>query len=105
MSIKIIIGILLLLINVPVGWLGLTYFICYAKQTGKKMYYWVAFLIYAFSWALLGLGVYLCGKQYTRIVLDDPIIKYVFPVILIGIIIYIIHNFRKNLNKNNSKPS
>ena len=105
MSIKIIIGILLLLINVPVGWLGLTYFICYAKQTGKKMYYWVAFLIYAFSWVLLGLGVYLCGKQYTRIVLDDPIIKYVFPVILIGIIIYIIYNFRKNLNKNNSKPA
>ena len=103
MSIKIIIGILLLLINVPVGWLGLTYFICYAKQTGKKIYYWIAFLIYAFSWVLLGLGVYLCGKQYTRIVLDDPIIKYVFPVILICIIIYIIRNFRKNLHKNNPK--
>ncbi len=103
MSIKIIIGILLLLINVPVGWLGLTYFICYAKQTGKKIYYWIAFLIYAFSWVLLGLGVYLCGKQYTRIVLDDPIIKYVFPVILICIIIYIIRNFRKNLRKNNPK--
>ena len=103
MNLRILFGIILLLINVPVGWIGLTYFICYAKKTGKKIYYWVAFLIYAFSWVLLSLGVYLCGKQYSKVVLNDPIIKYVFPLILIGIIIYIIYNFKKTLSKKQSK--
>jgi hypothetical protein len=103
MTLRIIIGIILLLINVPVGWLGLTYFICYGKKTGKKIYYWVAFFVYAVSWGLLGLGVYLCGEKYSKIVLNDPIIKYVFPVILIGIIIYIVYNFKKKLAKPVSK--
>lgn len=103
MNLKTLCGIILLLINVPVGWLGLTYFICYAKQTGKKIYYWIAFLVYAFSWVLLSLGVYLCGKQYSKIVLNDPIIKYIFPIILVFIIVYIIRNFKKNLSKNQSK--
>lgn len=103
MTLKVIIGIILLLINVPVGWLGLTYFICYAAKTGKKLYYCVAFLIYAASWVLLGLGVYLCGEKYSALILNSPIMKYCVPVILIILAIYIVYNFKKTLSKAKSQ--
>ena len=99
MTLKIIIGIILLLINVPIGWLGLTYFVCYGQKTKKRFYYLIAFSVYAFSWIMLGLGVYLCGEKYSKLILNNPVMKYVVPVILIVLIIYIIYKFKKTLSK------
>lgn len=99
MTLKIIIGIILLLINVPIGWLGLTYFVCYGQKTKKRFYYLIAFLVYVFSWIMLGIGVYLCGEKYSKLILNNPIIKYAIPIILIIIIIYIIYNFKKTVSK------
>lgn len=105
MTLKIIIGIILLLINVPIGWLGLTYFVCYAQKTKKRFYYLIAFLVYAFSWIMLGLGVYLCGEKYSKLILNNPIMKYVVPIILIIIAIYIVYQFKKTLSKSLKKNS
>ena len=59
-----IIGIIILIISYPLGWIGLASFFHLAHRTGKKKYYFYAALVYAASWVMLFIGIYLCGKDY-----------------------------------------
>lgn len=56
-------GIFFLVINLPLGWLGLVYFTYLGLQTHQGIYYGLAAGVYIFSWLLLFLGGYLAGKE------------------------------------------
>jgi len=110
-SFRFLIGMILLIINVPVGLLGLGFGAFMAKRTGKKIYYPVGTGIYIASWVMLGAGVWMTGEQGLLIVkaynLRHPWIKFAAPLVISGIIIYaIINGIRKRSRKNSgSQPS
>ena len=60
MTIDVIVGIILILINVPVGWGGALVCGYYGQKTGKKIFYVLSAIVYALSWVMLSLGVFLC---------------------------------------------
>ncbi|MBQ3833910.1 MAG: hypothetical protein II816_00090 [Elusimicrobia bacterium] len=99
---EVIIGIVLIAINVPVGWLGAALFGYYGQKTGKKIFYYLSALVYALSWGILALGVYLCGKDYAKYIIDNYVVKYIIPsvaIILLAIIVLMIV-YRKKIFKN-----
>lgn len=102
---EVIIGIILIAINVPVGWLGAALFGYYGQKTGKKIFYYLSALTYAASWGILALGVYLCGKDYAEFIIENYVVKYIVPtvavVLLAGIILIII--CRKKIFKDKGK--
>ena len=75
MTTEIIIGIILILTNVPVGWGGALLCGYYGKKTGKKFFYVLSGSIYILSWGMLSLGVFLCGKQYAKYILENYVTK------------------------------
>lgn len=97
-----LIGIFLLLINIPLGWIGLVWFIGHAKKTGKKVFYFIGLGIYGLSWGLMGLGILLCGKELAY----DLIAKYRIPTIIVTVILLILlllflyFRHKKSKNKN-----
>lgn len=56
------IGIGLMLVNVPLGWLGLLAASALAAATGTARWLLVGAVIYGISWVLLGVGFLLAGK-------------------------------------------
>lgn len=56
------VGVTLVVLNMPTGWLGLL--ICGALAAARRepRWVWVGIAIYAFSWVLFGLGVLISGK-------------------------------------------
>jgi small-conductance mechanosensitive channel len=78
MSMSVILGIVLIFVNVPLGWIGLVWFAGHAKKTGRKLFYFVGIGIYGLSWALLALGIFLCGKDLATELLE----KYQTPTIV-----------------------
>lgn len=84
---EVIIGIILIAINVPVGWLGAALFGYYGQKTGKKIFYWLSALIYILSWGILALGVYLCGKDYAGYIIDNYVVKYIVPIVIAILVI------------------
>ena len=102
-------GIVLLIVNAPIGWSGVILFTYLAKKSGKKKYYAFATAIYAFSWGLLAAGAALAGpkgvalvKQYGKMY---PIIYYigVAGILAIPISIWLMHR-NKNKDDNKNKP-
>jgi hypothetical protein len=83
---EMLVGIVLLLINVPLGWIGLVWFAGRAKKTGKKFFYFIGLGIYGLSWALMALGIFLCGKDFAY----DFIAKYRFQTIIATLLLLII---------------
>ncbi|MCL2485530.1 MAG: hypothetical protein FWF00_02420 [Endomicrobia bacterium] len=63
---QVIIGIILIIVNFPLGWIGLVWFIHLAKAKCKKRYYIIGAGIYLLSWVALFLGMWLCGEHYAR---------------------------------------
>ena len=98
---EVIIGIILIAINVPVGWLGAALFGYFAQKTGKRIFYYLAALVYVLSWVMLALGVYLCGREYGQYIIDNYVVKYIAPtvvVLLVAVILVIV--YRKKIFKN-----
>ena len=99
---EVIIGIILIAINVPVGWLGAALFGYYGQKTGRKIFYFLSVITYALSWGILALGVYLCGKDYAEYIINNYVVKYIVPLIavilLAAIVLMII--YRKKIFKN-----
>ncbi len=62
-----LIGVILILINFPLGWAGLAGFMHLAKKTGKKVFCFLGIAVYAFSWIVFFAGVFLCGKEYASL--------------------------------------
>ena len=89
-----IIGIVLLAANIPVGLAGLGFGAYMAKKTGKKTYYPIGTAIYALSWLMLVAGVWLVGSRGIEMMkafnTAHPWLKYISPLILIGIITYVL---------------
>ncbi len=103
---EVIIGIILIAINVPVGWLGAALFGYYGQKTGKKIFYYLSALVYAASWGILALGVYLCGKDYAGYIIDNYVVKYIVPmvamVLLVVIVLMIVYRKKIFKGKGNS---
>jgi hypothetical protein len=83
---EMIIGIILLIINIPLGWIGLVWFAGRAKKSGKKVFYFIGLGIYGLSWGLMALGIFLCGKDFAY----DFIARYRIPTIVGTLILLII---------------
>jgi len=108
---RFITGMVLLIINVPVGLIGLGFGAFMAKKTGKTIYYPIGTGIYILSWLMLGAGVWLAGEKGLALVkafsVQHAWIKFVAPLVVSGIIIYaIIAYLRKRSKKDSSaQPS
>lgn len=83
MTIEVITGIILIAINVPFGWFGMLWLGYYGKKTGKKIFYVLSVVVYALSWVMLALGVFLCGKSYAKYVIDNYVVKYICPIVFV----------------------
>ncbi len=103
---EVIIGIILIAINIPVGWLGAALFGYYGQKTGKKIFYLLSVAVYALSWAILALGVYLCGKDYAKYIMDNYVVKYIVPtvifVLVAAAVLLIVYGKKIFKNKGNS---
>ena len=99
MTTEIIIGIILILTNVPVGWGGALLCGYYGKKTGKKFFYVLSGSIYILSWGMLSLGVFLCGKQYAKYIIENYVTKYIIPAVVVCLCIVLLLAFiyRKKL--------
>ncbi len=62
-NVRFIIGVILLFTNQPLGWGGMILFNSLALKYHKPFYSYIGFSIYALSWGILFLGVYLAGKE------------------------------------------
>ena len=105
MTTKIIIGIVLILTNVPVGWGGALICGYYGKKTSKKCFYVLSGIVYILSWGMLSLGVFLCGKQYAKHIIENYVTKYIIPIVVIclGIVLLETLIYRKKLFKKYTK--
>jgi len=104
MSQKMIVGIILLVLNVPFGWIGAAICAYYGKKYNKKIYYFLSVFVYALSWLMLAAGIYLCGKDYAKIFFENYVSKYIYPVtiacLIIFGIIFVIKKIKKETKKN-----
>ena len=107
MSHKMIIGIILLILNVPFGWFGAAICAYYGKKYNKKIYYFLSLRIYAISWVMLFVGLYLCGKDYAKTIFENYVSKYIYPIsiacIAVFVIFYVIKKIKKRNNENNNR--
>ena len=101
MSIEVIIGIILILINVPFGWGGALICGYYGQKTGKKFFYVLSAIVYAVSWVMLSAGVLLCGKQYAEYIIENYVAKYIVPIVVVCVVVSVILIFvyRKKIFK------
>ncbi len=101
MSIEVIIGIILILINVPFGWGGALICGYYGQKTGKKFFYVLSVLVYALSWVMLSVGVFLCGKPYAKYIIDNYVAKFIAPAVFFIVIaaIVVIFIYREKIFK------
>jgi hypothetical protein len=99
MTIEMIVGIILLAVNIPLGWFGLLWLSYYAKKTGKKIYYVLSIVVYVISWLMLVAGFYLCGKDYGSFIIK----KYIYPVVIIFVIVFVLIFLMKRNKKVGNK--
>ena len=101
MTLEVIIGIILILINVPFGWGGALICGYYGQKTGKKIFYLLSVIVYALSWVMLSLGVLLCGKRYAEYIIENYVAKYIVPIVIVCVIVVLIFIFiyRKKIFK------
>ena len=65
-SIKFWLGMILLVTNQPLGWGGMFAFNALSINDRNLWYSLLGFGIYALSWGMMGLGVYLAGPEGVR---------------------------------------
>ncbi len=87
---EVVIGIILIAINVPVGWLGAAICGYYGQKTGKMFFYFLSVSVYILSWGILALGVYLCGKEYGQYIIDNYVVKYIVPMVTAILVVAVI---------------
>lgn len=103
--VSLLIGAILILINFPLGWIGLVWFAHLAKTTGKKVFYYLGGAFYLVSWVVMLTGIFFCGKEYAAEVFR----RYHTPIIAVTIltiisIIIFSRYFAKKDSKINKKP-
>ncbi len=54
-------GLLMVALNVPVGWGGAAFCAFMGARSGSRVWYAAAGAVYVLSWAMLGLGLVLAG--------------------------------------------
>ncbi len=101
MTLEVIIGIILILINVPFGWGGALICGYYGQKTGKKFFYVLSAVIYILSWIMLSVGVLLCGKPYAEYIIKNYVTKYIVPAVFVTLAVVIVFLFvyRKKIFK------
>jgi hypothetical protein len=55
-------GVALVAVNMPLGWIGLLVFAALAAGSGNPRWIWGGVIVYVSSWVLLGVGVLITGK-------------------------------------------
>jgi uncharacterized membrane protein AbrB (regulator of aidB expression) len=78
-------GSFLIIINFPVGWIGLAWFAYMAKIKDNARFFYIGACFYVLSWVLLLFGIFLCGKDYAKSIF----LKYHTPVIAITVFIIV----------------
>ena len=63
LSLKFWIGIILLMINQPVGWAAMLIGNTLSINTHDALFSYLGVGTYAFSWAMLGLGLFMAGPE------------------------------------------
>ncbi|MDR3112334.1 MAG: hypothetical protein LBU55_04105 [Elusimicrobiota bacterium] len=102
-TLQIWVGVVLLILNVPVGWIGSVYFIGKARDSVKKKFFlFLGASTYIFSWFMLYVGIVLCGKKFASKLIKEnkTLIILVTSIILIISIIFEIYRAKKaNIKK------
>jgi hypothetical protein len=81
-STKFIIGMTLIVTNYIVGWGGLAVFAYLGKKSKSKILYIAGTAVYALSWGMLALGVYLVGPE--GVAMSKVILKtYRWPAVAV----------------------
>ncbi len=65
-SFRFLIGVFLLILNYPVGWIGALVSGTLAVKTNNSVYYTWGAGLYGFSWIMFGVGALLTGSQGIR---------------------------------------
>lgn len=101
MTLEQIIGIILILINVPFGWGGALLCGYYGQKTGKSFFYVLSVVVYILSWVMLSVGVLLCGKPYAEYIIKNYVAKYIVPAVFVtlAVVIVILFVYRKKIFK------
>ncbi len=105
LSLGVITGVILLFINIPFGLGSLTYFMYLGKKNKNKKFYYIGFLLYFVSWLMFFAGLYLCGESYSKFIIKNYVVKYVYwlmaAALLVSVIAYIFRKkiFRKIIRK------
>ncbi|MDR2709602.1 MAG: hypothetical protein LBC07_06485 [Elusimicrobiota bacterium] len=97
---EIFAGAFLIAINMPLGWVGLGYFLKKASRTKRKICYFFGILIYIFSWVVLAFGVFLCGKELALRIIAHYRWYIIFVTILVLAIVFIIKRILKKKIEN-----
>lgn len=63
LNLKFIVGVILLATNQPLGWGAMLLSGAIALKTGKTFFYFIGIGAYALSWVMLGVGLFLAGKE------------------------------------------
>ncbi|MDR2772348.1 MAG: hypothetical protein LBB93_02660 [Elusimicrobiota bacterium] len=94
-------GILLILLNIPLGWLvGIGLFVKIAVKKQKISYIFVGLGIYLISWAMMLLGLYLCGETlYKKLYLLYGLLLKAAALICIIAVFFIIKSKLKAILK------
>lgn len=99
-----ILGVVLLISNYPIGWIGLIWAAYSAKKHKKKSVCFMGIGVYAISWVMWFFGFYLCGKPFAEALLKEyhvPIL--IFTIFVIAGYIFINKYFAKKRSKINKK--
>lgn len=101
MTLEVIIGTILIAINVPFGWGGALLFGYYGQKTGKKFFYIMSVAVYVLSWVMLFAGILLCGKTYAKHIIDNYVVKYIYPIVFVILVFVVVFLFiyRKRIFK------
>lgn len=102
MTFEMTAGIVLLVINIPLGWFGMVWLGYYGKKTGKKIYYFLSAAVYALSWIMMAGGFYLCGKDYANYILCN-VKRYVYPLVILLIIAFAVMIAVQKIKKKNKE--
>ena len=62
-----LVGLLVVLLNVPLGWGGAAFFSLMALYYEKPFFYKIAGVCYAISWIMLGAGIVMAGRDTVRV--------------------------------------
>lgn len=101
------IGVILLVINIPLGWLGAIVCALLYVRFKKKAFILLGGGIYVLTWGMLFLGAYLAkdkgivlAKETLRVVTNDPLLMLAISLMVIVSILYVLLRMKSGKTEN-----